>query len=212
MAYRLGAAPPTDSTYARPLVVRFPTVAQRDKDWSGKTDITDEDGQKIRISADLPRHLREDSQLLHRVQRAASKIPRYKAATVKDYRLYLDGDSYAPDELERLPEPIRPSTLATPKTDTALAFFSRHSVFSNHYMSKFTIKGVTFSNVEHFLAYRKAKFAGQDRLASQALETHNPVEAKSILNKLKSHNPKKWYEKVPKILAEGLKEKFNWKC
>lgn len=209
VAYRLGATPPTDSSYARPLVVRFPTVAHRDKVWHNKTDITDEDGNKIRINADLPRRLRNDSQLLHRVQKAASKIPRFKAATVKDYRLYLDGKSYAPNELESLPDPIKPSTLATPKSETAVAFFSRHSVFSNHYLSKFTVKGVTFNSMEQYLAYRKAKFANEDLLASQALSTQDPVEAKYILNKLKKSNPAEWYKQVPKILAEGLREKFK---
>lgn len=209
VAYRLGSTPPPDSSYARPLVVRFPTVAHRDKVWYNKVEITEEDGQKIRISADLPRRLREDSQLLHRVQKAASKIPKYKSAVVKDYRFYLGGESYAPDDLEKLPELIRPSTLATPKSDAAIAFFSRHSVFSNHYISKFTIKGVTFSSIEQFLAYRKAKYAEQDELASQALDAQNPAEAKSILNRLKKYNPKKWYGKVPEILSESLREKFR---
>lgn len=63
--------------------------------------------------------------------------------------------------------------------------------------------------MEQFLAYRKAKFAEQDKLASQALDTQSPVEAKAILNKLKNYNPNKWYEQVPMILAEGLREKFR---
>lgn len=209
VAYRLGTAPEEGSTYIRPLVVRFPTVAHRDKVWKNKIDLTEEDGQKIRIHADLPKRLRDDAQLLFRVQKAASGIPKYKSAKIRDYKLLLNGEEYAPNELERLPEPLRPSTLATPKSDKAIVFFSRHSVFSNHYYSRFSIRGVTFSNVEQYLAYRKALFMDQDRLASNALNSDNPADAKSILNKLKSRTPTEWYQQVPEILAEGLREKFR---
>lgn len=123
--------------------------------------------------------------------------------------MLLEGKAYAPNQLEQLPEPIRPSTLANPKSDKALAFFSKHSPFSNHYMSKFSVKGVTYNNIEQFLAYRKAQFANQDHLASQSQDTPNPVDAKAILNKLKCLCPKDWYEQAPTILEEGLKEKFR---
>lgn len=209
VAYRLGAAPSEESSYARPLVVRFNSVAHRDKVWKHKIDITDEDGQRVRIHADLPKRLRADSQLLHRVQRAASGMAKYKSARVKDYKFLLHGKEYAPNQLEDLPEPIRPSTLAMPKSDSTLAFFSRHSVFSNHYQSKFTVKGKTFHNMEQFLAYRKALYMDKDQLASEAMETRDPVEAKAILNKLKNGCPREWYEQAPKIAAEGIREKFK---
>lgn len=209
VAYRLGAAPTGDSSYSRPLVVRFPQMFYRDKVWKNKTDFTEEDGNIIRIHADLPKRLRDDSQLLYRVQKAAAKIPRYKSAKVKDYKLLLNGNEYAPNQLESLPEPIRPSFLASPQSDQAVAFFSRHSVFSNHYQSPFTVKGVKFGNMEQFLAYRKACFTEHDYLAAQALETQDPAEAKAILNKLKKNCPRQWYDKAPEIVAEGLREKFK---
>lgn len=209
IAYRLGALPPQDSGYVRPLVVRFTKIAHRDKVWKNKTDITEEDGQKIRIHADLPKRLRNDSQLLYRVQKAASGIPKFHSAKIRDYKLFLHGKEYAPNELENLPFPIRPSTLATPRSDTALVFFSRHSVFSIHHHSPFTVKGVHFQNMEQFLAYRKALFTEQDQLASQVLEMQDPAEAKSVLNRLKKSCPQQWYDQVPEIVAEGLKEKFR---
>lgn len=84
VAYRLGAAPEEDSTYIRPLVVRFARVSDRTKVWKNKIDITAEDSdQKIRISADLPKRLRDDSQLLSRVARAAARIPKFQSAKNK---------------------------------------------------------------------------------------------------------------------------------
>lgn len=208
-AYRLGAAPAPDSSYARPLVVKFDSIAHRDKVWKNKVDITEEDGHRIRVHADLPKRLRDDAILLRRVQKAASGYAKFRSAKVRDYKLLLDGEEYAPNELERLPKPIRPSTLATPRSDTVVAFFSRHSAFSNHYLSPFTVKGVNFCNMEQYLAYRKALFTDNDRLASEALGSRDPAEAKSILNRLKKNCPPQWYDQVPKILAEGLREKFK---
>lgn len=209
VAYRIGTAPPEDSLYARPLVVKFNDAASRDKVWKLKTDITGEDGRKIRVQADVPKRLRDESQLLHRVAKAAAKLPKYKSPKIKDYKLILHGKEYTPGQLEELPTPIRPSTLATPKSDTTLAFFSCHSVFSNHYQSPFTVKGANFHNMEQFLAYRKAQLADQDHLAYQALHAHDQAEVKSILNKLKNKCGQEWKDQAPIIAAEGIREKFR---
>lgn len=37
VAYRLGAAPPDDSSYARPLVARFSSIAHRDRAWRSRS-------------------------------------------------------------------------------------------------------------------------------------------------------------------------------
>lgn len=209
VAYRLGTAPEEGSTYSRPLVVRFPNMADRDKVWKNKTDITEDDGKVIRIQTDVPKRLRDDSQLLRRVAKAASVMPKYSSARVRDYKLTLNGEEYAPDELEKLPEPIRPSTLATPRSDSAVVFFSRHSIFSNHYQSPFKIKGVQFNNMEQFLAYRRAQLSDKNRLVSKALDAQDPAEAKSILNTLKKDHIQEWLNLAPEIAAEGLREKFK---
>lgn len=209
VAYRLGTAPAEGSGYIRPLVVRFPNMADKDKAWKNKKDVTDEDGTTIRVHADLPKRLRDDSQLLRRVARAASNLPKYRSAKVKDYKLCLNGEEYAPDELEKLPEPIRPSTLATPRSDSAVVFFSRHSVFSNHYQSHFRIKGIKFNNMEQYLAYRRAQISDKDYLVSKALDAEDPAEAKSILNTLKKDHADDWKKLAPEIAAEGLRAKFK---
>lgn len=165
--------------------------------------------RKIRISADLPKRLRDDSILLSRVAKAAAKLPKYKSAKIRDYKLILNGKEYAPNELEQLPRQLRPSTLSTPRSQEAVAFFSRHSVFSNHYQSPFKLKGIMFNNMEQYLAFRRAKLAGREDLASQALDSDTPAEAKSILNRLKNTQTEVWSEQRANIAAEGPREKFR---
>lgn len=207
--YRLGAAPQEGSSYIRPLVVEFPRTSQRRKVWAKKVDITEDDGTKIRIHADLPKRLRDDSQLLNRVVKAAQKNPKFRSAKLRDYKLVLHGNSYAPNELEKLPKPLRPSSLATPRSTSAIAFFSKHSELSNHYQSSFSLQGIQFHSMEHYLAYSKAKLTGHDVTIERALKVQNPVEAKAVLNSLKNNHNDEWKKQAPAIAEKGLRAKFR---
>lgn len=63
--------------------------------------------------------------------------------------------------------------------------------------------------MEQYLAYRRAKFTGQDVTARKALDAQDPAEAKAILNSLKNTQPEAWNEQRSRILEEGLREKFK---
>lgn len=210
VAYRLGSPPPEGSNYARPILIRFPHIADRNKVWKRKSVITSEDGHTvIRIQQDLPKQLRQDLQLLHRVVRAASAFPKYKSARVQDYKLILNGKTYAPNQLEHLPKQIRPSTLSTKSSDSTLVFFSRHAVLSNHHPSPFLFQGTLYANIEHFLAHRRALLSENKELIDRALDAADPLEAKSILNILKHDHAHEWEDQVAGILKKGLREKFK---
>lgn len=209
-AYRLGPPPREGSLYARPILMRFPFLPDRFKVWKRRTPITSEDGTRtIRIHQDLPKRLREDSQILHRVLRAATAHPKYRSAKVKDYKLIINGTEYGPEQLERLPKPIRPSTLSTRASDSVLVFFTRHSVLSNHHPAPFTFKNIRYANMEHYLAHQRALVSGDPDLIQRALHAADPLEAKSILNLLKRQQPQEWEDKVEKVLLQGLREKFG---
>lgn len=209
VVYRMGEPAREGHIYTRPLVVRFPRASEKKKVWAGKTDITEEDGNIIRIQADLPKRLRDDAVLLNRVVKAAGKIPKYKSAKIKDYTLLLHGDTYSPDDLERLPPPLRPSTLATPRSATAVAFFSKDSELSNHYRSNFTIEDHLFHSMEHYLAFKKAQLTGQQATINKALKVKDPVEAKAVLNSLKNSVGKEWKKQAPAFAEAGLRAKFR---
>lgn len=210
VAYRLGKLSNQDSSYSRPIVVKFSYVADRHTVWAKRNNIPN-DGQAtpIRIQADIPKQLREDLQILYRVQRAAQNIPQYQTAEVKNYKLYLNGEEYSAWELEELPMPLRPSTLATRKSDNALVFYSKYSALSNHHYSPFEIKGRSFANMEHYLAYKRAKLSGRKDLINKALLAQDPVEAKAILNILREDHYDEWKKDLSTITTEGLHAKFK---
>lgn len=210
VAYRLGTTPDPGSSYVRPVVVRFMRVYHRDLVWKKRVDITqDEDGKKTRVNTDLPKRLRDDLRILNRVAKAASKIQEYQSAKVQDYRLILNGESYPADKLETLPIPIRPSTLASPMSDTSVAFYSKYSMLSNHFPSRFKCNDQTFNSMEQYLAFRRAKLSGQQSLIHRALHAADPVKAKAVLNTLSNDHPQEWDNEVGNITLEGLRAKFS---
>lgn len=209
-AQRLGNSPMEGSTYSRPLLVKFYRLEDRNKIWRKRNGALLKEGeQKVRIQADLPKRLREDVQLLYRVARAASKTQDYRAATVRNYALLLDDKEYQAQDLETLPLAIRPSTLAVTKSDTVLAFFSKHCKLSNHYPSSFTLEGKNFNNVEQFLAFKRAELSGDQSLVDKALNSPEPTDAKSILNLLRKDHEQQWQQQREGVALEGLRAKFN---
>lgn len=209
-AYRIGAPPTEGSTYNRPLVVKFSSQEDRNKVWKKKVDITGEnDDHKIRVQADLPKQLREGVRVLNRVAKAAAASQEFKAAVVRDYAIRWNGKEYLPSQLESLPRPLRPSTLATRSSGQALVFFSKHTILSNHHPSVFKIKGITYHNVEQYLAHKRAILSGQEPFIQKARQAKNPATAKSILNSLKEDHPDDWNEGIEAWATEAVRAKFN---
>lgn len=210
VAYRMGKAPAPDSTYIRPMVVIFYKVADRNLVWAKRNDIRQKRRAKpIRIQADIPKRLREDLQILYIVKNAAMQSNQFQTVEIKNYRLYLDGAEYFAWELEGLPESLRPSTLATRKSNEVMVFYSKYSALSNHHSSPFKVRGRAFANREQYLAYKRAKLSGQKPLIQKALRAYDPVEAKSILNTLRSDHYDKWKKDLPTLALKGLQAKFR---
>lgn len=139
-AARLGAQITNDNTQARPVLVKFNKLPQRNRIWRKRKNIPDDGtNSKIRLQADRPKALREGIQTLYRVVAAASKIKQFQNIKVQDFQLVLKDEIYQITDLENLPKQIRPSMLASPKSDSHMVFFSRHSKLSNHFPAKFTI-------------------------------------------------------------------------
>lgn len=210
VAYRVGMPPAHDSSYSRPIVVKFSRISDRNTVWKRRNDASrSERNNAVRIQADLPKQLREDLQILYRVQRAALKSPQYQSVEVKNYKLYLDGEDFSAWELEGLPYPLRPSSLATRMDDNTVAFYSKHSPLSNHHLAPFEVRGRSYANMEQYLAYKRAKLSGNKTLINKALLTTDPVEAKVILNTLRADHPEEWKKDLSNLALEGLQAKFR---
>lgn len=209
-AYRMGQVRPEGSTYIRPLMVKFSKSSDRNLVWRKRNNIpTSEDDVRIRIQADLPKQLRDNLSILYRVAEAAAAMEEFRGATVKDYALLLNGQSYTARQLELLPIPIRPSSLAVKVSEEAIAFFSRFSILSNHFPSTFQIHDKTFHSMEQYLAYKRAILSKQSFFIDKALQAKDPIEAKLILNSLHNDNAQEWQDIRADVAIQGLRAKFG---
>lgn len=209
-AYRIGRIPTEGDIYIRPLLVKFKNITDRNRVWKARNDIPQTDGNsRIKIQADLPKKLRDDINIIYRVLKAASSIEEFNSATVRDYAIVLHGKQYTANQLELLPPPIRPSSLAVRETDDVLVFFSRFCFLSNHHPSTFKLEDNTYQCMEQYLAFKKAEMAQRHDLMQRALRTGDPVEAKSILNMLRHGNSQDWEIAREDITIRGLRAKFE---
>lgn len=209
-AYRIGQRQPDNSTYRRPILAEFNRLSDRNKVWRKRVRTPVVEGeQNARIQADLPKALRDEMNILYRVTRAAANFQDFKSAIVRSYAIQLNGREYNPTNLEQLPYPIRPSTISNPRSEAAIAFFSKYSPMSNHHPSPFNIQDQAFENMEHYLAVQRAKLSGQESTMSRASTATDPKQAKAILRSLRDDHTQEWSEKVEQVTTEGLRAKFS---
>lgn len=209
-AYRLGRQREEDRDYIRPLVIKFNNIEHRNMVWKKLLDITSEDGShKIRIQADLPKPLREGIQVIHRVVKAATKIPEFESAKINNYQLEINDKTYQVSDLENLPKQLRPSTLSTPHSDTAMVFFTKLSFMSNHHLSNFKIDGESFHSVEQYLAVCRAQLAEKPNFIDRARKSRDPIQAKHILHALREDHTAIWDGKVEDVIMKALRAKFS---
>lgn len=207
-AYRLGKQP---GNKPRPVLVRFPFMADRQRVWFAKSKIQpDEDGEKVWIQEDLPRAAKHVQRTFYRIVKKAKSIKgRYEDAHIMGQSLYIDGKAYREDDLESLPDILRPSNLATLQSENTVAFFGRFSPLSNHHPSPFNLDGRHFSCMEQFLAWSRASLVGDQALVSKALSKADPIVYKGILNGLHNSMPEEWKDQLDSVVLRGLRAKFQ---
>lgn len=204
--YRLG----TVGNRPRPLVARFPDLMERWAIWNKRNNIKFVEDQPVWLQEDLPKRLREDNRVLQRVAKIArSKPEKYSGIKVKDYKVSINGKRYGREDLHQLPEELSTERIYTPCSEEATVFFTKHSPFSNHFHSPFSLDGVKFSCIEQYLAVHKAHLADDKDLARQAMESADPADHKVVLNKLRSAVSTAWKEKAPDLILSAVRAKFR---
>lgn len=208
VAYRLGK---TGGVKPRPVLVRFPRMAPRQRVWFSKSKLkSDEENGKIWINEDLPKAVKHAQRTFYRVlQKARSLKGRFEGAHIMGQSLIIDGKAYGEDNLESLPDILRPSNLATLQSEKAVAFFGRFSPLSNHHPSPFYLEENHFSCMEQFLAWRRASLSGDQSLISRALSEADPVVYKGILTELRNNKSDEWSQQLHNIALTGLRAKFQ---
>lgn len=207
-AYRLGK---TGGSKPRPVLVRFSGMEYRQQVWFAKSKIKSKKGEgRGWIQENLPKPVKNAHRTLFRILRKARSIEgRFEDAHIKGQTLYIDGQPYRDDNLESLPDELKPSNLAILESEKVVVFFGRFTPLSNHHSSPFSINDKVFTCVEQFLAWSRATMAEEQDLVSRALTKSDPVVYKGILNELHNSKPEEWKEQVENIAMQGLRAKFQ---
>lgn len=207
MAIRMGTSP---GKYPRPILISFKHMSQRFQVWYKKGELNKDQEVKLWLQEDLPKSLRNELNILLRVQKKAKTLAdKYPDVKIKDLRIRVQGNFYSVKDLELLPDDLKPSKSSTPQNENTVVFFGRSSPLSNHHLCKIDIAGRSFTCVEHFLAWQRANVAKDPTLADEVLNMKDPSEHKKTLNALKGKNPEDWEETVENVLLTALRAKFK---
>lgn len=205
-AYRLGKSP---GSKPRPILARFVHMGHRNRVWFSKAAIK-QDEAKVWLQEDLPRVVKHSYRALFKVlKKAKSMGDRFPGAQIMGQSIIIDGRSYKVEDLESLPDVLRPSNMAMQQSDNTLVFFGRASPLSNHHFSPFIIEDIPFQCMEQYLAWRRAKLADRQDLIDKALLKADPLVYKSILNDLHSVKADEWNEDLLDTALVGLRAKFR---
>lgn len=200
----------------RPALVTFHYLSHRNRVWYAKSklkqvsDSENDQSQKIWLQEDVPKPMKVAQKALYQTfKRARSMKDTYKSVQLKGTKLIIDGTAYSHNDMNNLPPPLRPASLATLRSDSVIIFFGRASPLSNHHHSPFLLEGHHFACVEQFLAWKRAELAGDVALSTKALSSPNPTICKGILNDLHQADSTAWDEQVDGIIEAALTAKFT---
>ncbi len=100
---------------------------------------------------------------------------------------------YSMDQLNELPDGVRPDQVATRTTGDTLLFFDKESPFSNYHPSGFIVDNIHYTCNEQFYQSKKAEhFNGHDT-ASKIMKTDNPYTYYNQGKLIKNVNKEEWY-------------------
>ena len=161
------------------------------------------------VVEDFPAEVVNRQRRLIPVLHAAHKNPqKFKARLLID-KLLLNNKLYSTDDLDDIPEELRPCNLSTVQNNHMVAFFTRDSKFSNHFPCLFEHDGLQFSSVEQFLMFQKAKHFGDDSIAKEIMKTNDPAITKALGRKVKHFKLEDWKKVCDEYMRNGIRAKFT---
>lgn len=88
-------------------------------------------------------------------------------------------------------------------------FYKTNCFLSNFHPSVFTIDGVTFSSVEQYFQYEKARLFSDIECMQKIMQTNNPKEQKFLGNSCKRYDDNVWNLASINVMKKGLMAKFQ---
>ena len=212
-AHRLG--PKTGKI--RPIIVRFSHFKDREMVWKklghGAINIPPP-YERLHVREDYPPEVENARVQLLPIARAAldykdphtNKSPFVKLVVDK---LYINHQKYSVDNIDKLPEHLRPSRIFTPMNENRVLFFTKNSPLSNHYPSTFKCNGETYNCSEQYIMACKARLFNDQECVAKIMQEEDPVKQKRLGKSVKNFDEAHWKSRAQELILPGLLEKFT---
>ena len=142
------------STVPRPIIVQFLYADKKQLLLKSHEQLMER--SKIIVVDDLPDELRAARKILSPIlYKAKAELGDGKARLCGN-KLIENERVYSVNDLESLPQQLRPSDVSTRWKDDSVAFYTKMSPFSNHFHSNFQIEGIEFNCCKQFYMHSKA--------------------------------------------------------
>jgi ribA/ribD-fused uncharacterized protein len=124
--------------------------------------------------------------------------------------IILDGNKLiTTDNLEELPDAIKPTAVFTQNQGSITAFSSINSPLSNLYHCDLEINNKIYTSVEQCYQETKALYFGDTNTANLIIATDDPYRCKAMGNMIKGFDRKRWEEVRLEKMTTMVRQKFN---
>lgn len=186
----------------RPLLIRFGDRKSRDAVWAKRLKLKD---SGVFVNPDVCRNTDERNKITRAIWRRGKELEEYDVKIVGG-NIKVNGKVY--QNLDLLPEPLKPKNVFTPTEGDVTLFFTKNSPLSNFYPCQIELDGVTYSCVEQYLWSHKAFVAGDRSAFDAIMDSSNPAEQKAIGRNI-TLDKEKWDETMYDAMNRAVRAKFH---
>ncbi len=193
----------------RTIIVKFNWYGDRDEIWANRKNLK---GSDFWLKEDFPAVYEERRRKLFPYLQAARRDPKFKRVNIHIDKLSLNGRLYSVDQLDQLPDGLKPGQIATRSVNDITLFFRKESFLSNFHPANFKIENTVYNCSEQYYQARKAEFYNDDETLSKIMATDIPMVQYKLGKSVKGYKEHKerWYAgPALKAMEKGTCEKFN---
>lgn len=180
----------------RPVLITFNRLSDREYVWSNRRLLKDTD---MILKEDLPLEMEGKVKTLLPICKEAKRQNK-KASLVRD-QLFINGEKFTEESLDRLPPSLHPEKLSTKETSDKFFFWGKRCPLSNFYPCNF-VEGKVFNCVEQYFCFEKSSFFEDEVAKQKIMSTDDPVIMKKT--PISGFSANDWSHISSKVMETGL--------
>lgn len=190
----------------RPIVIEFQNYKDREVVWRKKANLR---GSSFILNEDFPIEITQNRKTLWPIFMAAKDTPEITSANLHLDSLYINNKLYTVDNLNDLPECLKPHRRCHQTTDDVFLFYTKDSIFSNFYPMVVKIDGNNYNCNEQYYQWAKANFFNDEDSANKILSIDDPAQMANIGRSIKGFDKSAWSKRSDIILRKVNTMKFS---